>query len=63
MAAPVCLYCTVSVEAELKPSGIDVATISPEPADDRIYSLTGQRLSTTPRRGIIIRNGRKVFVR
>ena len=55
--------CTVSVEAELKPSGIDVATVSPEPADDRIYSLTGQRLSTAPRRGIIIRNGRKVFVR
>ena len=55
--------CTLTVDSKLKPSGIEQTTASPQQADNRIYILTGQQLSTTPRRGIYIRNGRKLLVK
>ncbi len=55
--------CTLTVDAKLKPSGIEQTTANTQQADNRIYTLTGQQLSTTPRRGIYIRNGRKLLVK
>jgi hypothetical protein len=55
--------CTLTVDSKLKPSGIIQTTANTQQADNRIYTLTGQQLSATPRRGIYIRNGRKLLVK
>jgi len=55
--------CTTEVHATKKSTGINNTTIITKPADDHIYNMSGQRVTSPLRPGIYIRNGKKFIVR
>lgn len=45
------------------PNGIATTKVQPQPNTDKLYNLQGQRLTSAPRKGIYIQNGKKVVMK